>query len=185
LEFAEGDVKAGCMSEVQVRVEPEARDHIQQRRNGPVNDMFEELDQLAMEDQVVIANEQDLHNNNNGNNYYHHQNEEIVNRVDAELLLYKWEQHLPLQKEDGSFNNPLEWWRLKQQQYPLSAKVALRLLAIPATSVPSERVFSIAGITIAKERSKLNPANAGDLVFIHDAVPALKRYENCLQVLRV
>ena len=165
MEFAEGDVKAGFMSEVQVRVEPEARDHIQQRRNGPVDDMFEELNQLAMEEQAVCC---------------HHRNEEIVNRVDAELLLYKWEQHLPLQKEDGSFNNPLEWWRLKQQQYPLLAKVALRLLAIPATSAPSERVFSIAGITIAKERSRLNPANAGDLVFIHDAVPALKRYEKSL-----
>jgi len=169
-----------AMSQVQVRVEPEARDHIQQRRNGPVDDMFEELNQLAMEEQAVIADEQDLHDNNNGNNYYHHGNEEIVNRVDAELLLNKREQHLPLRTEDGSFNNPLEWWRLKQQQYPLSAKVALRLLAIPATSAPSERVFSIAGITIAKERSRLNPANAGDIVFIHDAVPALKRYEKSL-----
>jgi hypothetical protein len=74
----------------------------------------------------------------------------------------------------------LEWWRLKQQQYPLLAKVALRLLAIPATLAPSERVFSITGITIAKERSRLNPANAGDIVFIHDAVPALKRYEKSL-----
>jgi hypothetical protein len=60
------------------------------------------------------------------------------------------------------------------------AKVALRLLAIPTRSAPSERVFSIAGITIAKEQSRLSPENAGDLVFIHDAVPALKRYENSL-----
>lgn len=132
-----------AMSEVQVRVEPEARDHRQQRRNGPVNDMFEVLNQLAMEEQAEIANEQDLHDNNNGNNYYHHGNEEIVNRVDAELLLYKREQHLPLRKEDGFFNNPLEWWRLKQQQYPLLAKVALRLLAIPSTMAPSEKYFPL------------------------------------------
>jgi hypothetical protein len=37
-------------------------------------------------------------------------------------------------------------------QYPLLANIALRVLAIPATSAPSERVFSTAGITIAKER---------------------------------
>jgi hypothetical protein len=132
-----------AMSEVQVRVEPEARDHRQQRRNGPVNDMFEVLNQLAMEEQAEIANEQDLHDNNNGNSYYHHRNEEIVKRVDAELLLYKREQHLPLRKEDGFFNNPLEWWRLKQQQYPLLAKVALRLLAIPSTMAPSEKYFPL------------------------------------------
>jgi hypothetical protein len=70
-----------AMSQVQVTVEPEARDCIQQRRNGPVYDMFEELNQLAMEEQAVCC---------------HHRNEEIVNRVDAELLLFKREQHLPL-----------------------------------------------------------------------------------------
>jgi hypothetical protein len=79
----------------------------------------------------------------------------VVNRVDAELLLYKWEQHLPLKKDDESFNNPLDWWRLKEQQYPLLAAMARKVIAIPATSAPSERVFSVAGITIAKERSKL------------------------------
>jgi hypothetical protein len=62
--------------------------------------MFEELNQLSMEDQAVIAHEQGLHDNNNNNYYYYqHQNEEIVNRVEAELLLYKREQHLPLRKE--------------------------------------------------------------------------------------
>jgi len=69
------------MSQVQVTVEPEARECIQQCRNGPVYDMFEELNQLAMEEQAVCC---------------HHRNEEIVNRVDAELLLFKREQHLPL-----------------------------------------------------------------------------------------
>ncbi len=57
------------------------------------------------------------------------------------------------------------------------ATIAMRVLAIPATSAPSERVFSTTGITIAKERSRLDPHNAAELIFLHDALPAIKKYE--------
>ena len=47
-------------------------------------------------------------------------------------------------------------------QYIVLSSVALKVLAIPATSAPSERVFSVvAGLTILKERSKLDAAHAG------------------------
>lgn len=141
----------------------------QQRRQGYVDAMFLELNEMAMAEQAENENNHD-HNNNN-------YQDDILNVVDAELLLYKREQHLPLKKADGSFNNPLDWWRLKQEQYPLLAGIALKVLAIPATSAPSERVFSVAGITIAKERSRLDPANAGELIFLHDVTPAIQRYE--------
>jgi hypothetical protein len=131
--------------------------------------MFLELNEMAMAEHTENNNEC----NNNNNNYQ----DKIRNVVDAELLLYKWEQHLPLRKADGSFNNPLDWWRLKQQQYPLLASIACKVLAIPATSAPLERVFSVAGITIAKERSRLDPSNAGEVIFLHDVMPAIKRYE--------
>ena len=101
-----------------------------------------------------------------------------MERASAELLLYRREPHLPTKKPDGSFTDPLEWWRLKQSQFPLLSKLAVKYLAIPATSAPSERVFSTAGLTIASERAKLDPKGAGDLVFLHDAVPALKRYQS-------
>ncbi len=132
---------------------------------------------MAQEDLAANADDElnDAVANNNNNN-----REGVVNRVDAELLLYKREQHLPLQKDDGSFSNPLDWWYLKQQQYPLLANIALRVLAIPATSAPSERVFSTAGITIAKERSRLDPNNAGELIFLHDVLPAIQKYEASL-----
>jgi hypothetical protein len=71
----------------------------------------------------------------------------------------------------------MDWWRLKQQQYPLLANIALRVLAIPATSTPSERVFSAAGITIANERSQLDPHNVGELIFLHDVLPTIQKYE--------
>jgi hypothetical protein len=52
--------------------------------------------------------------------------------------MYTAEPMLPLQKEDRSHNNPLEWWRIKAQQFPLFNEIAIRNLCIPATSAPSE-----------------------------------------------
>ena len=54
----------------------------------------------------------------------------------------------------------------------------MKYLVIPAISAPSERVFSTAGLTTASERSRLCPANAAELVFLHDVIPAIHRYDN-------
>jgi hypothetical protein len=99
-------------------------------------------------------------------------------RAQAELTMYKAEPMLPLQKEDRSYNNPLEWWMIKAQQFPLLSEIAIRYLCIPATSAQSERVFSSAGLKIAKERSRLDPATANELVFL----PAVQRYKASIEV---
>jgi len=48
--------------------------------------------------------------------------------------------------------------------------VAKRLLAIPATSTPSERSFSVAGRLIEERRSTLNPENVHPLLFLHSNI---------------
>jgi hypothetical protein len=66
---------------------------------------------------------------------------------------------------------------MKQHQYPILSKTASQILAIPATSAPWERVFSVAGKIIAKERSRLDPTNAAELYFLHDVLPAIEQYD--------
>ena len=45
--------------------------------------------------------------------------------------------------------------------------MARRYLGIVATSVPSERLFSAAGMTVSNKRAALDPANVEKLVFLH------------------
>ena len=41
--------------------------------------------------------------------------------------------------------NPLEWWKRHQPNFPRLSVLAKKYLTIPATSAPSERVFSVGG----------------------------------------
>jgi hypothetical protein len=49
---------------------------------------------------------------------------------------------------------------------------------MPATSAPSEHVFSSAGLTIAKDHGRLAPQTANELIFLHDAIPD-REFEQC------
>jgi hypothetical protein len=102
-------------------------------------------------------------------------------RAHAEVSLFMREPILQINHEDGSFTSPLDWWRVIATKFPMVAKLAMQLLAIPETSAPSERVFSVAGITIANDRARLLPKSANELLFLHEALVSIKRYEEgCL-----
>ncbi len=52
--------------------------------------------------------------------------------------------------------NPFEWWMNKKSKYPILARLARIYLAVPATSTPSERLFSDAGNLLTSKRSRIN-----------------------------
>ena len=87
-----------------------------------------------------------------------------------EIKKYRSVDLLLMINQDGSFTNLLAWWRINQSQFSNLVRLAKRILCIPATSAPSERVFSAAGLTIAKDRARLLPTTADDLIFLHDIV---------------
>jgi hypothetical protein len=135
-------------------------------------DMFDELNALRQAEEARDVGEAMQNPQQLGGDSYE--------RASAELTLYKGEPMMPLQKEDRTYNDPLAWWRLKAQKFPLLSELAIRYLCIPATSAPSERVFSTAGLTIAKERSRLDPTTANELVFLHESLPSLKHYQESI-----
>ncbi|KAM4549130.1 E3 SUMO-protein ligase ZBED1-like [Odontesthes bonariensis] len=64
-------------------------------------------------------------------------------------------------------SNPLEWWRANHPRFPRLASLAERYLCIPGTSVPSERVFSAAGLVVNRLRTRLTPEHVDMLVFLN------------------
>ena len=67
------------------------------------------------------------------------------------------------QKEN---TNVLTWWKENQKHYPHLFKIARSYLHIPATSVPSERIFSLAGYIVCDRRSKILSKNVNKAIFL-------------------
>ena len=61
----------------------------------------------------------------------------------------------------------LVWWRANHKRFPTIVKLARRFLSIPATSVPSERIFSTAGLIITSLRSSLTVENVDMSIFLN------------------
>lgn len=85
----------------------------------------------------------------------------VIDRANEEILAYKSEPVVPLS------DNPLLWWKERELRYPLLANVAKYYLCIPATSVPSERVFSKAGQVVNDRRASIKPKHVDYLVFLN------------------
>jgi hypothetical protein len=62
----------------------------------------------------------------------------------------------------------LKWWKSQAEDLPLLAAVAKKILAIPATSASSERLFSSGGNVVTTQRTKLDPQLVEKLVFYHE-----------------
>lgn len=90
------------------------------------------------------------------------------NILEDEYLKYK---HLTINPEE---HDVLDWWKVNYNIFPNLAALAKIILAIPATSAPSERNFSYAGILITNKRSQLAPTKVEKVLFIHDNFDNLK-----------
>jgi len=62
--------------------------------------------------------------------------------------------------------DPVKWWKTYSVQLPFLSLLARKNLCIPATSVSSERVFSVSGNIITSKRSCLLLENAEMLSFL-------------------
>ncbi|XP_061571822.1 E3 SUMO-protein ligase ZBED1-like [Cololabis saira] len=81
-------------------------------------------------------------------------------RIEKELSAY-------LQSEIvDSEANPLQWWNNHEEMFPNLKNVAKKYLCVPATSSPSERVFSTSGNIVTCHRASLKPDAVDRLVFL-------------------
>ncbi|KYN06411.1 Zinc finger BED domain-containing protein 4, partial [Cyphomyrmex costatus] len=63
-------------------------------------------------------------------------------------------------------SNPLQYWQTLKAIYPILFKIAKQYLAVVATSVPAERLFSKAGLIKSDIRNRLKPSRLNSLLFL-------------------
>jgi len=84
-----------------------------------------------------------------------------------ECIDLEMKKYLSLPKLDRK-ECPMQWWKNEgSKKFPHLFQAAQKYLSMPATSVPSERVFSSAGNILTKRRSKLNKNVANMLITLH------------------
>lgn len=84
----------------------------------------------------------------------------LQQQIEEELCKFKAEPCIAPER------NPLDWWKSNELNYPHLALFAKCVLAIPGTSVPSERIFSTAGDIVYAQRACLSPENVNILIFL-------------------
>ena len=88
--------------------------------------------------------------------------------IQQELNTYFAEKPAPADTE------PLFWWKMNAPRYSFLSILARKFLCIPATSVPSERIFSAAGYIVSKLRASLSPENVDALLFLRQNAELIK-----------
>ena len=91
---------------------------------------------------------------------------DVPNAWTVDLARYKDEDPI------AETENPLTWWRLNRNRFPVLANFVKKLLCFRATSVPCEQLFSSSGYIVSKTRAALLPENVTTLVCLRDWMKA-------------
>ena len=86
----------------------------------------------------------------------------MYNKIKSEIDFYLTLQKISLEED------PLVWWNQKKVVLPNLAVQARIYLAIPASSVPSERLFSSAGNVFTKKRNRLSKNSIHNILFLKE-----------------
>ena len=86
-----------------------------------------------------------------------------------------------LEKSNYVSLDPLKWWKSNSHRYPYLALLVRSVLCIPATSVPSERIFSLAGNIVTAKRCSLRPENVNYMIFMNkNTEEVMSRFDNTI-----
>ncbi len=75
-------------------------------------------------------------------------------------------EHYLMAPDADSETEPLDWWKMYDKKIPKVSQLERRYLCIPATSSPSERLFSTGGNIVTCHRAALKPETVDRLVFL-------------------
>ncbi|KAJ8884656.1 hypothetical protein PR048_016514 [Dryococelus australis] len=94
--------------------------------------------------------------------------------VDNIIMLH---QYLERNNADDDVD-PMLFWKVSGNDFPSLQICAKKFLSTPATSMPSERIFSKTGLAISERRSNIKPKNMDRLLVVSSTTAQL-RQESC------
>ncbi|XP_050514956.1 zinc finger BED domain-containing protein 4-like [Diabrotica virgifera virgifera] len=89
------------------------------------------------------------------------------------LLIRKTLTEYSLEKRVAGDVDPLTWWKINKGRYDLLFPEVRQYLVTPPTSVPSERLFSGAGLLYTPHRNRLEGEKASRHLFLKFNIPLL------------
>ncbi len=78
--------------------------------------------------------------------------------------------------ENDAFNDPLKWWKENGAKYPYVATIARKYLAIPATSAPSEQVWSRLARILSLRRACLSDDLVRRMMYVKENLLFLQKH---------
>ncbi|XP_074301063.1 zinc finger BED domain-containing protein RICESLEEPER 2-like [Silene latifolia] len=88
------------------------------------------------------------------------------------------DRYLDEQKGEDEPSNILDWWKLNEPRFPVLARIARDVLAMPISTVALESSFSAGGRTLDRFRSSLTPKTVQGLICAKDWIRAEIRKSN-------
>jgi hypothetical protein len=135
----------------------------QQICNNIIKKLQEEYKTLKQNlSSVFITSDENKSNPTAMENFWKKKNSRMITPVKDELQHYLSLPELPALEE----YDPFKWWTTNKTEYPVLHKLAIKYLSIPATSVPSERLFSDANNLITPQRNRLDSFLVNQLMFL-------------------
>jgi hAT family C-terminal dimerisation region len=98
------------------------------------------------------------------------------NEISRELDLYIKTPLLGM-KIQTEYSNPLAWWKIHKDTFPVLSVLARKYLCIPVTSAPCKRVFTVAGLEETERRLLVTPKDIPRLIFLNDSKDAAVKYD--------
>ena len=95
------------------------------------------------------------------------------------MVLANCELELYTNRENGVApvdRDILGWWKENSSKFPMLSRLAKKILAIPASSATSERVFSTAGEICSERRTNLSVHNIEMLVYLKENLRELNKH---------
>ena len=92
---------------------------------------------------------------------------EVINQsdIDTEIKLYKI-HNIDIGDINSLEFDPAIYFRIKENEFPILSKIAKKVFSLPATSVPSESLFSISGLNQTNTRNSLLLRMIDSLTFL-------------------